>query len=261
MSIGNLIFKVSTGFNYLRRAVDLHGIHSPFVFSLVKDCVYDERDYQEYSIIEKYRNELKKDHRVVQLLDLGAGSRKLSRQGRKISEIVRTSSSSKKKAELLFRLSKFFKKEQILELGTNLGIGTLALHLGHTDADLITVEGDPFLAEYVEKNLPVKSEHIDLINSDFDTLLPEFLNHNSPDLIYIDGNHRYEPTMRYFRKLIQLKDETVLLFDDIYWSPEMEQAWNEIKKDPGVSVTVDLYMLGIAVIRAGQKKQDFVVRF
>jgi predicted O-methyltransferase YrrM len=52
------------------------------------------------------------------------------------------------------------------------------------------------------------------------------------DFVYIDGNHRYEPTMKYFDLLMQYSHEgTILVSDDIHWSLEMTQAWKAIEKD------------------------------
>jgi hypothetical protein len=42
----------------------------------------------------------------------------------------------------------------------------------------------------------------------------------------------------------------------------MERAWAEIKADPRVMLTIDLFFLGLVVMRDEFKvKQDFTIRF
>jgi len=80
--------------------------------------------------------------------------------------------------------------------------------------------------------------------------------------VFFDGNHRKEPTLKYFKQCLKkTNDNSIFIFDDIYWSEEMESAWNEIKANPEVSITVDLFELGLVFFRKGIEKQDFVVKF
>ena len=83
------------------------------------------------------------------------------------------------------------------------------------------------------------------------------------DLVFFDGNHRYEPTIRYYRQLLPaVHEHTVLIFDDIHWSKEMEQAWDKIIKDPAVMLSIDLFFIGLVFFRKEQKvKQHFTIRF
>jgi hypothetical protein len=41
----------------------------------------------------------------------------------------------------------------------------------------------------------------------------------------------------------------------------MEEAWKEIKCNEIVTVTIDLYSLGLVFFRKGMPKQDFRLRF
>jgi predicted O-methyltransferase YrrM len=98
----------------------------------------------------------------------------------------------------------------------------------------------------------------------FDDLLPSVIHHlSSIDLAYIDGNHRYEPTLRYFTQLLPaLHNNSILVFDDIHWSADMEKAWRQIQQHPAVQCTVDIFFLGFVFFRKEFKvKQHFTVRF
>jgi hypothetical protein len=83
------------------------------------------------------------------------------------------------------------------------------------------------------------------------------------ELAFVDGNHRREPTLRYFDVLLRHSSRSAaLIFDDIHWSEEMESAWAEIKRDPRVYLTIDLFFIGIVFLRDEFKvRQDFIIRY
>ena len=82
------------------------------------------------------------------------------------------------------------------------------------------------------------------------------------DLIFIDGHHQMQPTLAYFKRLKQCaNNNTIFIFDDIHWSPDMEKAWIEIIADKDVSLSVDLFFLGIVFIRKELSKQHFELKF
>ena len=80
---------------------------------------------------------------------------------------------------------------------------------------------------------------------------------------FLDGNHRKEPTERYFRELLPyLNNDSILVFDDIHWSKEMEEAWATIIEHEAIRCSIDLFFFGIAFMRKEFKeKQHFVVKF
>ncbi len=81
------------------------------------------------------------------------------------------------------------------------------------------------------------------------------------DLIYIDGNHQKEATLRYFKQLLPtVHNDSVMIFDDIHWSPEMEEAWEEIREHSAVKVTIDTFQWGLVFFRREQEKEHFVIR-
>ena len=80
-------------------------------------------------------------------------------------------------------------------------------------------------------------------------------------MVYFDGNHSKEATLSYVKMMLPtIHNDTVWIFDDIYWSPEMTQAWEKIKTMPEVSVTIDCYWLGLVFFRKEQAKEDFYAR-
>jgi predicted O-methyltransferase YrrM len=242
-----------------------HGIHSPFVFDFIGKVLNDRRSFYGYETIEALRKQCLQDETMLEVLDLGAGSAVAGGQERKVAQIARHALKSKKFAQLLFRMVNYYQPNTVLELGTSLGITTSYLGMGNTKAEVISLEGSPAIADYARRNIhQAGTQHVQVITGNFDDTLPEAIRLlKQPDFVFIDGNHRREPTLRYFEQLLpHLPPTSILIFDDIHWSKEMERAWQTILEHPSVMLSVDLFFIGILFFREEFKvKQDFVIRF
>lgn len=249
---------------FLYNSKNEHGVHSPFVFDLVTKCFYDKTKYPEYSILKNYRKSLLKNKNSIEVTDFGAGSRVFKSNKRQISKIAKTAGISPKRAELLFRITKYFQPETILEIGTSLGLATSALSLGNTNAKITTLEGCPNTLA-VAKNLfqvsGFKLKNIEFINTEFSSYLETATGNCDWKLIYFDGNHSKQATLDYFELLLPtITNETVWIFDDIHWSKDMEEAWETIKNHSKVTVTIDTFQWGIVFFRTEQEKEHFIIR-
>lgn len=197
--------------------------------------------------------------------DFGAGSRVDSHKQRKVSAIAKAALKPKKFGQLLYRIVKYYQPKTILELGTSLGITTSYLASGNTYAKVITMEGAASVANVARKNFTsLDLKNIELVEGNFDITLPSVIQRKDViDLAFIDGNHRKEPTLNYFNQLLsKTNEQSILIFDDIHWSEEMEEAWNEIKQHASVTLTIDLFFIGLVFFRKENKvKQHFEVRF
>ena len=242
-----------------------HGIHSPFVFDFVTKILNQKNSASNFNAIESYRATLKGNTGLVNILDRGAGSRQLDNKVRSIRYIARTSLKSKKYSQLLYRIAVYYNPIQVLEMGTSFGITSCYLATALKGNQLITMEGAPAIAAEALKTFEkLNIGNIKLIEGDFDKSLPLYLKSiESVGLVYIDGNHRYEPTLNYFNMLLEkVNEDSILIFDDIYWSRDMEKAWKEIKNHPSVTVTVDLFHIGIVFFRKeNRQKEHFVIRY
>ena len=242
-----------------------HGVHSPFVFDFIQNVLHDDRHFYAYRQIENLRQLVLNDHRILEIEDFGAGSKKNQSKNRKVSEIAKAALKPAKFGQLLFRMVDKYAPAEILELGTSLGITSSYLAKANANAFFTTMEGAKSIAAVARENFKkLDLENVVLIEGNFDDTLPEWLKAGKKiDLAFIDGNHRYEPTVRYFQQLLEAVDETsILIFDDIHWSREMEQAWKEIQDDPSVTLTIDLFFIGIVFFRkAFQQKQHVSIRF
>jgi predicted O-methyltransferase YrrM len=208
---------------------------------------------------------LQQDRTPVEIQDFGAGSSFGQKKRRTVGEIAKNMAKSPKIGRLLFRVAHHYKPESIVELGTSLGISASYLSLGAKDASLVTIEGAPTLAELAATNLKELAAHnASVLTGSFDVELPLLLEkHHNIGMAFIDGNHRMEPTLHYFNLLLErMAPSSVIIFDDIHWSREMEICWSKIKSDPRVMLTIDLFFLGMVFIRNEFRiKQDFVIRF
>lgn len=266
--------KIELGKKYLRyyfhaSSAKGHGVHSPFVFDFITKILNDRKAYSCYKTIEALRHNLLKDGSVLEIEDFGAGSRVNVTNQRKVSAIARSALKPRKFGRLLFRMVQYYQPGNILELGTCFGITTSYLSFGNENARVFTMEGARQIAGVAKRDFEKLSlKNIELIEGNFDHTLPSFIQEikekkQALDFVFIDGNHRYEPTVRYFHALLpQLNDDSVLIFDDIHWSEEMEKAWHEIRTQKSVTLSIDLFFIGIVFFRKEIKaKQDFVIRY
>jgi predicted O-methyltransferase YrrM len=219
-----------------------------------------------YGVVEEFRKELLRSNERLEVLDLGAGSRKDNKECRRVEDIVRTAAKPRKYGQLLYRMARHYGCRQILELGTSLGITTAYLSAGAgTDGKVVTIEGAPAIAEKAGVHFrKLGLDNIIQQTGDFDDRLGDaFGIMPSPDLVYIDGNHRRDPTLRYFHLFKERCGEhAILVFDDIHWSRGMEEAWAAIRKDAKVTCTIDLFHVGIVFFRSSfREKVDFMVRY
>ena len=240
-------------------------MHSPFVFDFILNVLNNKSGYQAPAEIENLRAQLLTDKREIEIQEMGAGSRTSSSNKRAVREIARSALKSKRLARVLFRLAKHYQPKNVIELGTSLGLTTAYISKAIPSCQIISVEGNPPTAAIAEENFQKLScSNIRVIQGNFDTVLPAILDQFPViDLAYIDGNHRYQPTINYFHQLLTRSDNnTILVFDDIHWSDEMEKAWEEIKSHPSVQYTIDIFFLGFVFFRNEFKvKQDFSIQF
>ncbi|MBX9782940.1 MAG: class I SAM-dependent methyltransferase [Chitinophagaceae bacterium] len=239
------------------------GIHSPFVFQLVTKVLNDKTEYPSYKAIEQQRSLLLCNESIIEVDDFGAGSVKGLKKKRVVQAIAASSLKPKKYAQLLFRLAQHFQSKEILELGTSLGITTSYLAIANPSAAVATMEGSAAIASIAQQTFQqLQLKNIEIITGNFDETLTSVSN-KQYDFIFIDGNHRKEPTLRYFNQLLGcMHNDSVLVFDDIHWSKEMEEAWEQIQLHPSVTLTIDLFFIGLVFFRKEQKEKEyFVIRF
>ncbi len=254
-------YQVKAYLKFLLQSTNQHGVHSPFVYDLVTKCFYDTTKFEDYSKLINYKKKLINNQELIEVTDLGAGSRVTKSNKRTVSSIAKNSGTTRKRARLLYRLVNYFNPNSILELGTSLGIGTQAMSLGNSKNSITTIEGCPNISKFTKEQFKTHElKKVEFITSDFSEAINK-LTPKTYDLIFFDGNHQKEATLNYFETLLpKTHNDTMLIFDDIYWSKGMTEAWETIKQHPKVTVTIDTFFWGFAFFRKEQEKEHFTIR-
>lgn len=257
-----MLFQIKSYLHFLWNSKNEHGVHSPFVFSLVTKCFYDKKNKTEYTLIKNYRKALLENKNTINVTDFGAGSRVFKSNTRQIAQIAKTAGISSKRAKLLFRITQYFQPKSILEIGTSLGLATSSLALGNPKAKLTTLEGCPETSKIAKEQLQKSNfKNATTITTQFESFFTSNQLDTNYDLIYFDGNHSKEATLAYFEQLLPtINNETLWIFDDIHWSSAMEEAWEQIKEHPKVRVTIDTFQWGLVFFREEQAKEHFTIR-
>jgi predicted O-methyltransferase YrrM len=278
-------------FRFYLRAKTQYNVHSPFVFEFVQNVLEDDRTFYVFKDTDILMGQLLASQGTIEVEDFGAGSVVDGlKKTRKISSIAASALSPAFQCAWLFRITESYKPLTIIELGTSLGVSTLHLAEGAPrDAKILTLEGSAEIARFARRNFDwfydtfrktglkhndpevlnferyahnfsteFEKNKIDIIVGKFDETLPKALQSiQTLDLAFIDGNHRSVPTLDYFEKcLAKANDNTILIFDDVHWSADMEAAWATIKAHPRVRLSIDLFWCGLVFFRHENREKE-----
>ncbi|MCB9277152.1 MAG: class I SAM-dependent methyltransferase [Lewinellaceae bacterium] len=235
-----------------------HNLHGPFAYALTEAIIEDTRTFYAFGIIEQLRKKLLRDKQTIRVTDYGAGSKVAAGPLRRISSLARYSAISPATGRMLFRLVHFTKPRRMLELGASLGISTAYQGAAALGASFITIEGCPETARYASQNFQrLGLANIHLLNGQFQHLLPQALQHlQRLDYLYLDGDHRAGASLSYFQQCLPYAhSDSVFVIADIHWSREMEDAWLEMQRHPAVTLSVDLFHIGLLFFRKEQRQE------
>jgi len=259
-----LINNLKSYINFIFKSSNQHGVHSPFVYNFITKCLYNSNYLKNSNLnqINAFIASLKNNHNIITVTDFGAGSRVFKNSTRKISAIARNAGISKKRAKLLIKIGQYFHPINILEIGTSLGIGTACLNLGNPKSKITTLEGCPETSKIAQNQFnKFGFKNINMEVGNFNDTLSKALENKKYDLIYFDGNHQKDATIKYFEQCLPAtKNDSIFIFDDIHWSQGMEEAWNHIKEHKKVTISIDTYQWGIVFFRKEQPKEHFIIR-
>ncbi|MHC1705975.1 MAG: O-methyltransferase [Bacteroidales bacterium] len=250
--------------NYCRfwlKAGNSHDIHPPFLYQLYSGVIQSKLLDSLVNPALDYRKSMLSDKTPIRYMPFGTASGK--EKVAAVSEIARLQSVSLKTGMLLHKLVQYFRPATLLELGTNLGIGTVFMAAGNS-GKVITLEGSPELLEVVNQRFKTfQLQGIEFVQGSFSEKLPMVIQSvDTLDFVFFDGDHKLQSTLEYFELCYRkANNNSVFVFDDIHWSPGMEKAWDMIVNDPRVTLAVDLYFCGIVFFRKELSKQFFCLRF
>ncbi len=237
-------------------------IQSAYVAILLKSLFSNDEQLDIFKPIESERSVFNRSNELMHDLDYGAGSIQKNKR-RTLGMIAKISSASPRKCRFLYRLVNYIQPSTIIELGTSVGISVAYMSLATKLSNIYTIEGNQqrFQQAIILFN-KLNLNNIQAINGLFDDHLPDLLRNSKKLFVYVDGNHTYEATTRYFNDIARVADnDTLIVFDDIRWSSEMKRAWEFIINDKRVQTSIDLFTVGIVFFRKTNEKEHFKIKY
>ena len=263
------------------------GVHSPYLFEWVRMVMMDKNSFYIWGEIERCREKMLRDERELEFVDYGSGKLKgengklkgANGERRRVCDIARRSLAKRKYAQMLSRLVNWlgashslengsgtaysleFRGLTIVELGTSLGVTTAYMAAMDSRNRVVTFEGCEAVANIAKENW--KALNINNIECRVGEIDVEQLARDIEhlDVAFIDANHTYEGTCKYFDVLAgKVREKSVIVVDDIHYSEEMEKAWKAICADERVTSTIDLYQMGLVFFDKHYWKRSYKMR-
>lgn len=220
----------------------------------VKNNQFSPEDISVFDVMNIYRNQLAES---TQKIDYEVFNSPIVNE---VQNIYKRATSPEIWCKFHYLLAKNFQAKNYLEIGTNLGVSgsyILSAIKNHPDGKFITMEGVPKLYEIAENHFSkiASASQYRIIKGLYQDTMPEMSAMPVKfDMAFIDGNHKYEPTLEYYYEIKKkTNNKAILIFDDIYISDQMKKVWSRIKKDDGNNFIVDLCKVGIVIIDKEEK--------
>ena len=215
---------------YLMQRKSKYSIHSPFVYDFMVKVLYDKGSNRDYDLML----------RVSHLVD---GKRFATR-------------SRRKQARFLYRLVGYLEPETVLSFGKVSALNTSALALGNLQTKVYLEQS----TEFLETLSSMGVVNVNLIHPDADEE-EQLERYNTGFVLYGLEDFGEDNWNNLEDGMAQADDDTVLVFEGIHHSRRTEAAWEAIKEGEGVTLTMDLYTMGLVFFREGIEKQDFVLKY
>lgn len=237
------------------------GVHSPFVYNLITKVIEEKCSYYSFYDIELLRKQLLFKDDIITYPDRQHKDRLKSRS---IGEIVKREAIRPKHGALLFRLTNYFKSTNILQLGPSMGLSTLYLTSYATDLKCIALENIPQFAAIARQAFAKEARNpIDLRVGNYKELLPQALNDiKELDFVFFNTLYEQQNNVWLFNECMRhAHNDTIFVFEGIKASRKMREFWEEIRQCPEVTVSIDLYSLGIVFFNKKLYKRNYIVYF
>jgi precorrin-6B methylase 2 len=234
-------------FLYKLKSTNEHGVHSPFVFDLVTNVVYNNKDYYCYKTIEAQRKILLDSNTVV-------GSLSVSELAKKMP--------AEKYSKLLFRLVNYFQPNTVGLINDNLGVDTAYTASVSEHLKVYSLQGNKEFQKIITSNLKqLKLKNVTLLDEPKSVALPNLLKQlDTLDFVVIHQKTKEEVLSVFYQYLEKANTSSVFVISNV-GLPEISDAWEEIKNNNQVTVTIDLFYMGIVFLRKEQVKEHFLIRF
>lgn len=204
-----------------------HGIHSPFVFNLITKVIEEKKPYYKYQDIKKH-----------------------------LTEFAEITEKTDKYNLLSFRLVGYFDAESILELGSGTGLNTLYLTAPSSKVKCICFEQSEQKRGIARKLYKNWDRDISFCEKGL------FEAMGKQDCIYLDLT-RYNADYEFVeKKLIPLVNEdSFVIVKGIRTNKAHQLLWRKLKLISGVTVSLDLYHMGILFFNPKLHKRNYRISF
>ena len=200
--------------------------------------------------IDALRQRLRRSPDTVEVVDYGAGSAGTNAPERAVAEVYRRAATGPAWGRFLFGLVRGMRPARVLELGTNLGVGSahlaaaLALNeaAGAPEGRLVTLEGAPALAALAAGHLARLGHgvcggpacRVRVVVGPFAETLADVAAAEGPfDLVFVDGHHEAEAALAYLDTLRpHLADGALVVLDDVEPGRPVREAWAALTDGP-----------------------------
>lgn len=215
------------------------GVHSPFAYSIITEVIEEKLPYYAYRrMLRTYDKQAPITHKV---------------------------------ACLLLRLANRFRCRNVIEVGSDGGYSLLPLLL--TDSRLVAhVQSAQPQQERVEKLLAWLPQRLPSVS--YLTTLDELAPDATYDMMVVNANpyasDAIRPTPEQDEQAAQqlvdwvmahVQDETVIFVHGIQPKHKLETFWDLLCDREDVSITMDLYDYGLAILKPRFFKQHYIVAF
>lgn len=254
-------YKIKTFLFFISKSTFHRKNQSNFISEIRKN-ILDTKTPSNFTIYKRYKQKLIENKDKIIITDFGAGSYIFNSNLRPINKIAKHAGISNNRAKQLMNLTNYFNTKSILEIGTSLGLASTAMSLGNPKAEIFTLEGCKETAKVAQNQFKEFGfENINLIVGNFKDTLHKTIENKQFDLIFFDGNHQKKATLEYFHICLNTAtNNSIFIFDDIYWSKEMQEAWHEIKNHPKVTTTIDIFQWGIVFFKNDLPKMTYTIK-
>lgn len=202
-----------------------HGIHSPFLFSLITKVIEEKNPYYAYTDIDVFLETYPTKNRRSTKLD-----------------------------RLLFRIVNYFSAKSILEIGAKSGIGVLYLTAPssnicyHSAYSRIRPTISEHISKYWKRDVSFSSE-----------LCPI---DQKQDCIVIDMRGlqaNYTEIHAYVSSLIH--EESFLILKNIRTNKEANSLWRQFRSDTRTTMSLHLYNTGILFFNPKLYRRNYIISF
>ena len=221
---------ISSWLKYLLQRKSKYNIHSPFVFDFVTKVLNDHGSNRDYDTI--------------------------MRIGRLLDKKKHICFAKRKRSRLLYRVIQHYEPDSVVSFGSITALNATALALGNLQTKVYLEQSEDFL----ETLNTMGVINVRLIQpAEFDS---EHFRRLNTGFVFFGRDSFEDDTWDYLADCLNYKTaDSVFIFEGIHHNRDIEDAWEEIKADEDVSVTFDLYSIGMVFFREGIEKQDFVLKY